>query len=963
MPQQHEANQLGTTSAAPATWREALSQAHQIDGLPLLPLYGKRPRCGTGWEDQGHSVEAILGWAGITGVGLRTGQVLAGGHGLICFDFDGAAAQIRALELACDPHAIDTWKIRRIDADGQPVTDRFKLVFRTSPEQAQYFAEWGAPDKDGARRGAQWQMKAEGGDLEVFHHTGRQIAILGVYPRKGTAVWNHKLKTEIPIDPQGHYHWADGEGFEALADLPANWYALAQSARDEHNSRTDRENNAIGKAKGRSGKTTRGADWYRIGNCSTDSCPICGRDSGGGCREHIDGKSVWCLHGDTFSPISAHGLLKRGKPYTGFDGQPWGWVREQDFGVFGRPHSLFVIDDPDRIRPDHNLVAQPQPWQQPTTPTSDWMASLPGSNGNGNGNGNGHNHSAAGVTIEVQATEAGTTIEAAGGTSALAVEQAIAAHIETLAADLQRHGKKLDDRLEPEWAPRFDALLNAVASLEVRRGAPSPALKDAAVARLGFGKRDWTNEVKARAVVLKADQARRREIARVAESAEAQAALVPVGDTALDEGQAFQWAVAMLPPGPGPEISPKKREVMRAFDHLASTRTNALRLNSITNAVELLPPDAITPIVLPAEQVQNFYLPMAIVGWEVGKELASDALLHFARCNTYNPVQEYLLAIAHDPAVPVFDLSTAASTLLGVADPLSAVLLRKTLIQAVARAMNPGARAEGVCVLQGPQGALKSSFWRELMPNPRWHIDTIPEDSKDFQLQQHRCWVFELGEIDHLLRSYDASHLKRLITSRFDLVRPPYGRTAIECHRPSVMVGTCNPADFFRDDENRRFWVIQVPSDESVNLAAVVAHRDAIWKAAFQAWQQGGDDCWWLSAEEKDALKDRNKGFHSEGQFDQALTLWVQRLPAGACFTTVAALLSSNVGIDSQAKATKQLRNEAATTLRLQGWVQSRPRSLQQLSVWHRRAEEPVPALLQPEIVPQGPQGPPVWHR
>jgi predicted P-loop ATPase len=490
-------------------------------------------------------------------------------------------------------------------------------------------------------------------------------------------------------------------------------------------------------------------------------------------------------------------------------------------------------------------------------------------------------------------------------------------------------------------------LFNAVASLEVRAGAPSHPLKELALTDLGIPKQAWTDALRPKVKALKDLAIQHRDAARLAAQAENHAALAPAIGSELPTGLTHSWALNMLPPGPGPEITPKRQEVMRAFRHLAETRTNALRLNSMTGQIELLPPGAITPMQLPDDQVQDFYLPMATIGWEVSKELASDALAYHARCNSYNPVEEYLAAVANDPSLAPFDLATAAKELLGVDDPLSAVLLRKTLIQAAARAMEPGARAESVCVLQGGQAALKSSFWRELMPNPRWHIDTIPKDSKDFQIQQHRCWVFELGEIDHLLRAYDAAELKRLITSRLDLVRRPYGKNPEDLLRPSVMVGTCNPTDFFRDEENRRFWVIQVPTTNSINIPAVIANRDAIWKAACLAVQQGGPHCWWLTPDEADGLRQRNLAFHAEGQFDGALAAWLRQQGYGACFSTTTALLACG-GIQEMERAGVRERREASAALLRFGWVKDRHRptsGANALNVW-RRANEPCASYL-----------------
>jgi len=57
--------------------------------------------------------------------------------------------------------------------------------------------------------------------------------------------------------------------------------------------------------------------------------------------------------------------------------------------------------------------------------------------------------------------------------------------------------------------------------------------------------------------------------------------------------------------------------------------------------------------------------------------------------------------------------------LLGVDDPLSATLFRKTLISAVARAMQPGCKVDTILVLKGVQGTGKSTLWKALMHTAR----------------------------------------------------------------------------------------------------------------------------------------------------------------------------------------------------------------------------------------------------
>jgi hypothetical protein len=142
-------------------------------------------------------------------------------------------------------------------------------------------------------------------------------------------------------------------------------------------------------------------------------------------------------------------------------------------------------------------------------------------------------------------------------------------------------------------------------------------------------------------------------------------------------------------------------------------------------------------------------------------------------------------------------------------------------------------------VLKGPQGHLKSTSLKELAGRD-WFTSSHARDDKDFLLNVHSCWIYELAELETITNKTQSGALKNLITTATDTFRTPYGRTSEKHHRQSVFCATVNKEEFLRDDTgNRRFWVVPIEGANKLDREAITAARDAIWKAAVLAHEAG----------------------------------------------------------------------------------------------------------------------------
>lgn len=233
-------------------------------------------------------------------------------------------------------------------------------------------------------------------------------------------------------------------------------------------------------------------------------------------------------------------------------------------------------------------------------------------------------------------------------------------------------------------------------------------------------------------------------------------------------------------------------------------------------------------------------------GVRVSPGVAFDAVQLVARTASHHPVQQWLTGLQWDG---VRRLDGWLAAYAGVADnAYTTAVGRWWMISAVARVMQPGCKADHVLILEGTQGAGKSTLASILAR--RWYTDTpIELGSKDSYLALRGRWIVELAELDSLSRA-DASRAKAFLSSARDVYRPPYGREPVEVARQCVFIGTVNHAEYLRDETGaRRYWPVKVGR---IDLEALRRDVDQLWAETYAAWKAGVQ--WYPRTEEERAL-------------------------------------------------------------------------------------------------------------
>jgi predicted P-loop ATPase len=287
--------------------------------------------------------------------------------------------------------------------------------------------------------------------------------------------------------------------------------------------------------------------------------------------------------------------------------------------------------------------------------------------------------------------------------------------------------------------------------------------------------------------------------------------------------------------------TPQPRGFRRDYETIAAALGDSLRWNTLLNRPE------IDGNLFPVDLVRSGLIVDRSLNVSGGKDALVEIVISLAKKSPYDPVGDYLRACEKEYGAETAILDKFASKVFGNEDAIAQIQVRKTLISAVARAVNPGCQLRTALVLVGPQNWGKSKFWKTLA-SPDWFCDDFYDPSdKDHLLKLHESWIVEWAEL-HGLNKREATRVKQFMTTATDRVRRPYGREAEPLKRPSIMVGTSNDDAFLTDcTGNTRWWVIKIHKE--IDIDWVSQNRDQIWGAAVALYLKG--EQFWLTPEEE----------------------------------------------------------------------------------------------------------------
>lgn len=266
------------------------------------------------------------------------------------------------------------------------------------------------------------------------------------------------------------------------------------------------------------------------------------------------------------------------------------------------------------------------------------------------------------------------------------------------------------------------------------------------------------------------------------------------------------------------------------------------------------------------------------------------ALAYLSKRHRMHPLRDWLKSLKWDGVDRLSELMPQAFGQDLEKNGLEAHLLRKWFISAAARGIEPGCKVDTVLVLQGEEGLKKSGVFKLLAGGAEYFTSSPVKigEPDGFSLLR-RKWIVEWPELDSMKRARDQEAIKAFLSNTEDDYRPKWGRGQISVARSCVLVGTTNEPKFLQGNQNRRFWIVNVPS---LDFAWLKEHREQLWAqaaaiyfAAFECAQckpllpedRCADHRWYLEREYEQVLRNANLRYTQEDEWVNVIHDWLQR--------------------------------------------------------------------------------------
>jgi predicted P-loop ATPase len=301
----------------------------------------------------------------------------------------------------------------------------------------------------------------------------------------------------------------------------------------------------------------------------------------------------------------------------------------------------------------------------------------------------------------------------------------------------------------------------------------------------------------------------------------------------------------------------------------------------------------------------------------LAKATVQDAIHLCADQHRYHPVRDYLNGLVWDETPRIFGW---LGRYLGVeGGPYSDKIGELFMIALVARQFEAGCKADYMLILEGPQGAMKSSACRALAG--KWFSDNLPDlsrgDAVRLSMHLRGKWLIEIAEMSSF--SAAESHtLKEFITQTEERYTPKYGKHEVYEPRQCLFVGTTNEAAYLRDATGaRRFWPVKV---DEIDIVALTSDRDQLLAEAVHRYREGAP--WWPDRQfELEHIAPQQDERYETHPWQDTIEAWVAE--HSVMRTTVNNVLTGPLNIPTPQIGTRQQREVIAIFGRMK-WTRSR---------------------------------------
>ena len=301
----------------------------------------------------------------------------------------------------------------------------------------------------------------------------------------------------------------------------------------------------------------------------------------------------------------------------------------------------------------------------------------------------------------------------------------------------------------------------------------------------------------------------------------------------------------------------------------------------------------------------------------LGKSTAQDVLDLIAGENGFHPVRDYLNSLKWDGT------QRCAGWLgryLGVeGSQYSDKIGKLFMIALVARIFQPGCQADYVLVLEGPQGALKSSACRVLAG--KWFSDSLPDlthaDPVRLSMHLRGKWLIEIAE----LASFNASEtetIKAFATKTSETYTPKYGHNEVTEPRQCLLIATTNQPSYLHDETGaRRFWPVKVGT---IDLPGLREARDQLFAEAVHLYRAG--EPWWPERQfETTHIAPQQAARYEEDAWEGAIEAWLGAAEQSETEYTITEIARGAISMTLEKLGTREQRRIRRVLMQL-GWTQ-----------------------------------------
>lgn len=240
--------------------------------------------------------------------------------------------------------------------------------------------------------------------------------------------------------------------------------------------------------------------------------------------------------------------------------------------------------------------------------------------------------------------------------------------------------------------------------------------------------------------------------------------------------------------------------------------------------------------------------------------------------NNINPFRDFLdgLEGTWDNKSRLQDFYNLFNTVEFFNDDLKEIILRRWLLQFIDSAYNPGFKSQGVLVLKGRQGIYKTTSMSYLIPIKEPWVFLAEQKFEDTRDQKQIITSNQLVELSEFARSNkQIDALKGFVTAATDKLVLKYDKHPVEYKRKTVYYATVNDAEFLLDDENRRFWVLDLVSIDIEGIKKF--NFEQLWAELYYIYHVENDKRHWLEPREISLLEESNQNYKFKGELEGQL--------------------------------------------------------------------------------------------